>query len=284
MKKLFFIVAFAWFIGFPAKSQDNFVVYQLNIFNDLQEKIRLTEHQDEPFLLLQAINFGEDEWAFKKWEALTRVLDQHMNKDMGNVRMLNELFFTTHKLMLKDYAKLANFSKTLTDGVYDCVTGTGLFAILLDRYQIPYWIVETDAHVYIKGDYKGTAFILESTFPDHGLITGKKNIKNFESQFLPNGNLNNEDNSLIGVGKVSEVPASGKELNYIGLRELAGLQYYNDAIKKFYEREYNDAYVQLIKATYLYSSPRIIDFKSKMELLLGMVSVESQIKNTNFQE
>lgn len=274
----------AWFIGFPAKSQDNFVVYQLNIFNDTQEKILLTEHQDEPFLLLQAINFLEGESAFKNWEDLTQVLDPHMKRDVGNVRMLTELFFTTHQLMLKDYAKHAYFSKTLADGVYDCVTGTGLFAILLERYQIPYWIVETDEHVYIKGDYKGTAFILESTFPEHGLITGKRNIKNFESQFLPNGNPSNVNNSPTGIGKVTEVPASGKDLNYIGLRELAGLQYYNDAIKKFYERAYKDAYVQLIKAAYLYPSSRITDLKSKMEILLGIVSVDSQIQNTNLQE
>lgn len=274
----------ALFIGFPAKSQDNFVVYQLNIFNDNQEKLLLTEHQDEPFLLLQAINFREDESGFKKWEKLTQVLDQQMKGDVGNVRMLTELFFTTHQLMLKDYAKHAYFSKTLTDGVYDCVTGTGLFAILLDRYHIPYWIVETDEHVYIKGDYKGTAFILESTFPDHGLITGKRNIKNFESKFLPNGNPNSLDNSPIGIGMVSEVPASGRDLNYIGLRELAGLQYYNDAIKKFYERAYRDAYVQLIKAAYLYPSSRITDLKSKMEILLGIVSVDSQIQSTNLQE
>jgi hypothetical protein len=187
-------------------------------------------------------------------------------------------------LILKDYAKHANFSKTLTDGIYDCVTGTGLFAILLERYQIPYWIVETDDHVYIKGEYKRTPFILESTFPEHGLITGKRNIKNFESQFLPNGNASNADNSPIGIGMVSEVPATDRDLNYIGLIELAGLQYYNDAIKKFYEKVYKDAYVQLIKAAYLYPSSRITDLKSKMEVLLGIVSVDSQIQNTNLQE
>ncbi|WP_242617348.1 hypothetical protein [Cecembia calidifontis] len=284
MKKLLLIVMIGCLLGFPVKSQENFVVYQLHVFNDPQEKLLLTAHQDEPFLLLQAINFQEDESGFKKWDELTQVLDQKIKKDVGNVRMLSELFFTTHQLMLKEYAKHAYFSKTLTDGLYDCVTGTGLFALLLDRYQIPYWIVETQEHVYIKGEIGGRSFILESTFPDKGLITGKREIKNFESQFFPNGNSSNLNNSPIGIGKVSELPASGMDLNYIGLRELAGLQYYNDAIRKFYEKKYKDAYIQLIKAAYLYPSSRINDLKSKMEILLGIISVDTQMQQVSLQE
>ncbi|WP_304516625.1 hypothetical protein [Cecembia rubra] len=284
MKKVLLIAIATWLVGFQVKSQDSFAYYQLNLFSDPKEKLILMENQDDPFFLLQAVNILEDVRVTKNWEELTKVLDQKMKREVGDVRMLYELFFTTHQLMLKDYAKHANFSNTLTDGVYDCVTGTGLFALVLDRYQIPYDIVETDEHVYIKGLLDKMPFIIESTFPKNGLITGAKQIMKFERQFLPNGNKSDQSISTLSLGKLNESPHSSKMyLNYIGLKELAGLQYYNDAIKKFDDKEYQNAYKQLIKAAYLYPSPRINDLKSKMMELLGVVSVEFQMQQVSLK-
>ncbi len=95
----------------------------------------------------------------------------------------------------------------MTDGKYDCITGTGLYTLLLKRYDIPYIIEETDAHVYLSGEYNG-------------------------------------------------------------IKELAGLQYDNDAMLKFNQKAYQAAYTQLIKAAYLYPSPRIFQLKEKMEMML----------------
>lgn len=264
MKKLLILVLFGVLMGFTAKSQE----LALSIFENSQEKKLLTKHLHEPFLYMQALNFKEQA-KHPRWEILLEQLDQKAFQRNGDVQLLSDIFFKTQKYLLVTYAKHADFSTTLSEGVFDCVTGTAAYALLLDRYGIPYQIVETDEHVFIKGDWNGMPFILESTFPEHGLILHAKEVKAFERKFATGSALSSK--ALPSqVGHLERLGKSSAILEGIGLRELAGLQYYNDAVEKFYEKQYLATYAQLVKAEFLYPSPRITEFKGKMELLLGI--------------
>ena len=254
-------------------AQDNFVTFQLNIFEDTKEKEYFQKYKSDPFYLLQALEPIESE-SYKKWDKLLKKLDRRFRKNTGEVRLLSDIFYITHQLVLHQYQTHVNFSTTLTDGIYDCVTGTGLYALLLERYEIPYSIIETEEHVYLKGKFNGVPFIMESTFPLKGLLLGESEILQFERKFFTTA-LSQEGVRMPSVlGGINDDTKPSVIFNKIGIKELAGLQYYNDAVLKFNQKAYQASYIQLVKAAYLYPSSRIADMKEKMEMLLGIVVLD----------
>ncbi|WP_373523302.1 hypothetical protein [Aquiflexum sp.] len=269
MKKLLTILILILFLGFHAKSQDDYVEIKLTLFETNLEKKYFTQHQDNPFLLLQALH-PEEEPNFKSWDKLIKILDKKAQRKNVDVQLLSDIFFKTHNHLLKTYAPHSFFSGTLKNGVFDCVTGSGAYALLLERYGIPYILVETDEHIYLKGQYEGIPFIFESTFAQNGLILGEINVRQFEEKFITLSK-SSEPNQLLVLGSNFNNSNKNRTFEHIGLKELAGLQYYNYAIEKFHEKDFKGSFVQLLKAEFLYPSSRIVDLKEKMELLLGIV-------------
>lgn len=256
-------------LGFHAKSQDDYVEIKLTLFETNLEKKYFTQYQDDPFLLLQALN-PEENPDFKRWDKLLKVLDKRAQRKNVDVQLLSDIFYKTHQHLLKRYAPHSFFTGTLKDGVFDCVTGSGAYALLLERYGIPYKLIETDEHIYLKGQFEGMPFIIESTFAQNGLILGEIEIKKFEEKFILSQRSSGSNQPLV-LGSNFNSSNQNKTFEYIELKELAGLQYYNYAIAKFDDKDYQGSYVQLLKAELLYPSPRIIQLKEKMEILLGVV-------------
>ena len=183
MKKSLSILILIFLLGFNAKSQDNYVEIKLPLFETNLEKKYFTQHQDDPFLLLQALQ-PEENPDFRNWEKLIKILDKKAQRKNVDVQLLSDIFYKTQKYLLKTYAPHSFFSGTLKNGVFDCVTGSGAYALLLERYGIPYILIETDEHIYLKGQYEGMPFVIESTFALNGLILGAHEIKQFEQKFI----------------------------------------------------------------------------------------------------
>lgn len=255
------------FFSVEVWSQESNVLAELRIFENEKEEELITRYQSDYFLLLQALeprdNLHSPSWA-KLNKKLFRQSKQLSKTD--SLRFLEDVFFMTQQNLFVTYEEHANFSKTLHDGIFDCVTGSGIFALLLEKFGFDFKVMETDAHVYIKGMVSGQPFIMESTFPLNGFLVGDEQVRKFESNFIPAGA--DLQDKLQYLGKMDDSPIQNKTFNEIGLRELGGLQYYNDAIKKFYEEDYLGAYSQLLKAEFLYPSSRINKFKVQLLALL----------------
>ncbi|TVP46840.1 MAG: hypothetical protein EA341_13315 [Mongoliibacter sp.] len=261
--------------GHNVLAQENPVSAEISIYENDVEKELLTRYQDDPFHLLQSL-YPNENMESASWDNLIKKLKKRnkKSKSANDKRFLEDIYLSTHQLMLNKYEEHAYFSKTLREGVYDCVTGTGLYALLLEEFDFKYQIIETDAHVYIKGQLGNKPFILESTYPINGLIIGKEDVQAFEQKVI--GSIKSNPEKPLYLGKIDEINTTGGTFTIIGLRELAGLQYYNDAIKKFYEEDYTGTYTQLLKAEFLYPSERIVKLKQKMSFLLTSKS-ESKI-------
>jgi hypothetical protein len=63
----------------------------------------------------------------------------------------------------------------------------------------------------------------------------------------------------------SGATASGMAISSIHLKQLAGLQYYNDALLHLKQENYLKAKAQIEKAFLLYPSERIQDFQTMMQ-------------------
>jgi hypothetical protein len=254
MQKLSTILLSLLLVSFSASSQDNIDQLILPVFDNPTERELLFNHQDNPFLFLQSLNPTKN-ISLKNWNKVISDLDKIPPKRRKNIKVLSDIYLLVQQHLLIDYQKNANFSKTLNQGIYDCVTGTAAYALVLDRFGIPYQIIETEEHVFIQGIFEKTPFIIESTFAKDGLILGDIKTMEFLSSFVihseKSANLN-----PVEVGSFFSESGSNSVFEKIGLRELAGLQYYNDAVKKFDEQRFKATYVQLLKAEYLYPSPR----------------------------
>lgn len=185
--------------GHNVLAQENPVSAEISIYENDVEKELLTRYQNEPFHLMQSL-YPNESLESASWDNLIQKLNQRAKKTKStdNKRFLEFIYSTTHQAMLSRYEEHAYFSKTLQEGVYDCVTGTGLYALLLEEFDFKYQIIETEAHVFIKGHLKNKPFILESTYPVNGLIMGKDNVQAFEQKVIGSVKSNPEKPSYLG--------------------------------------------------------------------------------------
>ncbi len=64
-------------------------------------------------------------------------------------RLLKKVFFQVHKEYLKEYVPYQSFQDLFETGTYGCLTGTALYAFLLEELGFEYEIIETNYHMFL---------------------------------------------------------------------------------------------------------------------------------------
>merc|ERR1711879_443549 len=103
---------------------------------------------------------------FKKHELFIRELASSFEKKRdkwGDEVILEKMFFKVHNKNLKWYDNYVTLDQLLEHGDYDCLTGTAMYALILQELDIPYTIQEFDFHVLIIARLAEKDVILEST-------------------------------------------------------------------------------------------------------------------------
>ena len=163
------------------------------------------------------------------------------------------VFSKTHQSYLKNYTQYASFGQLFTNGSYNCLTGTALYATLLTHFHIPFEVIETNYHIFLTVDTEQGKILLEATDPTDGFV---------ESTF--------EVEKRIASYKQNTLIASNSKSNYyqfnfnlfksVSMPELSGLLYYNKAVDFFNHRKLNESIQSLVLANERYQSPRIGEF------------------------
>ncbi|WP_194775112.1 hypothetical protein [Pararhodonellum marinum] len=249
--------------GLYAQSQQTSMPTYHDIFEDSLELTLFTQHQDNPFLLLQSVNPQQNLQA-NKWEKLLVKLDRQFEKKRSNEKFLRKVFYNTQRILLVEYEIHSDFSGMLKNGVFDCVSGSAAFALLLERYGYDFKLIETDYHVFLLAYSGKQTYVFESTDSLKGFKADQKNVEAFIASMLPTENNIDDLDLNRRLSKLETNHANKKLFQTVDFQELAGLQYYNDAIDQFNQKSYKKAYYQLIKAAHLYPSERIIRLKNLM--------------------
>jgi hypothetical protein len=191
-----------------------------------------------------------------KWGSLISELDEKANKATDPLSLVRIIFQKSHQRLFKKYEQHSSFNTMLTEGKYDCVSGSAVLGLLLEKYGFDFDILETDYHVFIQVAIAGRPIILESTLPVGGMITTPSEVEKYLSSYLPKkeSTIQNFNQRLAGPSLSETEKAIFRKVN---LTQLAGLQYYNDAIVHFNNQSYGQAVHQLSKAYLLYPSDRI---------------------------
>lgn len=228
-------------------------------FQSEAEKYLWQSGENDPFLLFRAVR-AEQTKTEKVWIDLVEELDRKASKKRNEFKFLRQVFEKTHQKLLKKYEQHSTFNNMLSDGKFDCVSGSASLSLLLERYGYLFDIVETDYHVFIVAHLDEQKVILESTLPIGGMITIPSEVEKYLDSYKPSGNTQLQPlNQRLAGPKVDY--SDNSIFRKVNLRQLAGLQYYNDAIVHFNAQAFIEAVDQLSKAYTLYPSDRILGLR-----------------------
>lgn len=236
---LLLIVANSFAQGTTAASQELVYPYSLSIF-------------------IAAESDSNDITSIVKSHRQFRKLVQQLRKKQlassDEQSFLKTIFYHVQKKQLRSYDKYAVMEQTLADRSYGCLTGTALYAMVLSAFSFEYDIVELPNHVFIQVNGKEGYYLFESTLPKAGFKKLKQNII-ASSQHLLEDNRKPMSQEVVG-GWYGAKEIIEEPFNIIGLKELAGLQQFNEATRLFGLNNFKEAIEKATEAYKLYPSKR----------------------------
>jgi hypothetical protein len=184
---------------------------------------------------------------------------------------LNYLFTKTHQRFLRNYKEYTSFNELLDKGYYNCLTGTALYAILLNHFELPYRIIETNYHIFLMVETSAGEVLLETTDPATGFTDSKSEIEKrihvYRRNEIQNANTNKRYYRY-----------SFDLYNDVNLDEMLGLLYYNQAIKAYNNHQWVNSIAYLEKASSRYQSPRLEEFSRIILLSLAESKLDPSLK------
>ncbi|WP_297338330.1 hypothetical protein [Algoriphagus sp.] len=245
-------------LSFSALAQEGVaeVVFETDLEKNMWEK---GIKEANPYPLFLAVH-ANDHTPTDAWQKVLTATEKKFKRTGVGLKLLRTIFEKSHKYLFKTYAQHSSFNQMLQDGSFDCVSGSATLAMILDQYGFDYAIIETDYHVFITTQLNGSTIILESTLPIGGMITSATEVKKYLANYQ--GESENQGLALTQrLGAPALDDSDNGIFRKVDLQQLAGLQYYNDAIAHFNEQSFDIAVDQLEKAYQLYPADRIAGLK-----------------------
>lgn len=184
---------------------------------------------------------------------------------------VQHVFSKTHQRFLKNYSAYASLDETFGNGSYNCLTGTIIFSLILNHYEIPHQVIETNYHIFILAETSEGQILLEATDPLNGFVTSAKEIESRVKEYKQNEVVVEQKNK-------SYYKYSFELYNSVSIEELRGLTYYNKAVNAFNHQDLEAAVKNLVKADELYSSHRTEEFSQILLLALQQSNLSIKTK------
>ena len=228
----------------------------LQIYADDSASSPKTNYYISQFLKTDQSDFISTE----KISSFISKLDEKKGSFKNEHDFLHYLFVKAHQKLLKNYTEYCSFSSLIKDGTYNCLTGTALYAILLDHVGVEYKIVETNYHIFLIASTSKGEILFEATDPINGFVDSSKKIEQRISTYKQNEILTADQSK-------NYYKYSFNLYNTVSMSQLLGLMYYNLSIESYNRHELPSSISFLDQAVKLYQqSPRIEAF-SKIILL-----------------
>ena len=185
---------------------------------------------------------------------------------------LQTVFTKTQQKFLKHFSQYTGLDEVFSAGKYNCLTATSLFSVVLTDFHFQHRIIETNYHIFLivqttKGDV-----LIETTDRYNGFVSDKNEIEKRLGSYKQNA--------------ISPTLSASNKLYYtyhfslyqdVEPHQLAGLLYYNQAVKAFNKKEFMNAADLLGKAKAIYESPRI----AELAVILVEAALESNLNDSN---
>ena len=191
-------------------------------------------------------------------------LEQRKSSFKKDVDFLHYVFTNTHRKFLKRYTDYCTFDALIEKGTYNCLTGTALYALLLDHFDIDYSIVETNYHIFLIIDTTSGRVLFEATDPINGFVDSPDDID-------------------ARIKKYREIQPTITHCyrynfsfyNQVNMEQLVGLMYYNLSVDAYNKKLLPASITYLEQAVKLYKTQRTDEFSRIIFLTLS----EGPVKN-----
>ncbi len=166
---------------------------------------------------------------------------QHLSKKrkrfVSESHFLYYIFQQTQKKYLHRYDAYPMFTNLFQDSAtYNCVSGTALYTWVLNQLGFETEIRETNLHVYLRVKTVRSSYLIDATDPENGFVSDDELLITRRELWYASNELKH-----------------GRPCNIsINLYQLAGLQYFNEAVKAFNAHDYQACSQYLKKADLLY--------------------------------
>ncbi|MGC9344326.1 MAG: hypothetical protein ACP5E3_16600, partial [Bacteroidales bacterium] len=246
------------------QSDEDIVRFEDLNFNSYFEEMafyNFSTGSDDMLMLFAAIDPDVNEKIFREFEKdfqqeLARMKSRKFLRAKPD-KQVNLLYNYVNTQVLTRYQEKILFPHLFVNGTFNCLTASAFYGFILDSLGIPYTFMETYDHVHPVA-YPGEKQVkIETTDRITGIQYYDEKLKN---KFV---------NYLVQVDQISKdeyYSRSTEDLfneyflpqSNVGLKELAGLHYMNDALYKFDVGHFADAFEQIKKAYFIYPSERML--------------------------
>lgn len=174
--------------------------------------------------------------------------EQLQAQNLPAKKLLERVFHTVFESHLRTYSPLADFPQTIEKNQFGCVTGTLLFALVLEKLGFDYHIYETNYHVYLIVNVGEDKVLIETTDRVFGFEKNKHLIAKRIQEYQRLYDVKRQSSNVyVSIFKIERE---------ISLIELIGLQYYNKATIAYNQKDYEKAMEALKKSMQLYDAER----------------------------
>jgi hypothetical protein len=273
IKKLLFLFVIL-ILSHPIKAQEHFIIYN----NDAEKSLVNNAKSPDDYIKLALVanmNEGDANAIVSKLNEDVKQLNWESSANQKPEKRLKQLFQMVHATFLKKYEEKASFNQLFTDGEYQCVGASILYAYILDKFQVSYQIKELPTHVYVVAYPESYNILLETTDPAKGyFLPEAKSKENYVNALIKAKYLDEDYVKKVGIDQAFNEFFYSK--TNITLREAVGVLYYNKAVEELDAEKYNEAYSNIAKAQVLYPA-------KKNEFLENAI-MEEMTKNFKFDD
>lgn len=201
---------------------------------------------------LIAVDGAATDSTFTQIHAELSLLCQQLAKKrrrfLSESQFLFYAFQQVRQRYLHRYQPYPVFTAAFKDSTYNCLSGTALYAYVLQQIGFTVEIRETNLHAYLRVKSVRSEYLIDATDPQNGFVS--------------------DDELLIARREfwyAANELRQGKAYNEaISLTQLAGLQYFNEAVKAFNRRAYDTCMEYLAKTDLLYPKSEKVAALQKM--------------------
>jgi len=195
-----------------------------------------------------------------KVSAFISKLEEKRSSFKKDEDFLRHVFIKTHQRFLRHYTAYSTFRELLEEGVYNCLTGTALYALILDHLNINYKITETNYHIFLMIETTHSNVLFEATDPLNGFVDSPsaiaKRIENYRT-IKPE------------VANKTCYRYSANIYNTVSMEQLVGLMYYNLSVDAYNHKLLPASVHYLDQSVRFYKTPRTDEFTRIIFLTLS---------------
>jgi tetratricopeptide (TPR) repeat protein len=191
---------------------------------------------------------------FEKLNSFYASLDPKIVGAKSPKQKAKVIFKEVHDYFLKQYEEHTSFNNIFDNGRYNCVTGSMLYSIVLQKYGIPYDIKEKPTHVYVVAYPASDNILFETTNPKGFYVPNEKEKREYVDALVTVKFTTIEHVRQVGYANAfNEFYYNSDNISEV---QLAALQYLNYALKAYQTDQPEDAITNILKTNLLFPSPK----------------------------